>query len=159
MKAIFLDVDGVLNCQSSQSRCRNALGIDDDKVERVKQIVEKTGARIVLSSSWKDGWEPICKDDQTEDSNYLDRKLRRQGLVAIDKTYEPSYERRGEGIIKWIIAHDVDSFIILDDEWFDYKKLGLASKVIKTEFYSPVGGLTDTDVELAIKLLNSEQAN
>ena len=30
MKIIFLDVNGVLNCQSSKSSCNAMLGIDDD---------------------------------------------------------------------------------------------------------------------------------
>lgn len=159
MKIIFLDVDGVLNCESSKSQCRGFIGIDDKRVARLKQIVAATGAQIVLSSSWKHDWEPTNKDDQNEYGNYLDRKLRRQALTVIDKTYELRSENRGEGIISWVGTHNVDSFIILDDEWFDFKELGIASRVIKTEFYNADGGLTDGDVELAIKLLNGEQAD
>lgn len=159
MKVIFLDVDGVLNCVDSKSRCRGYIGIDDRRVERLRKIVEATGARIVLSSSWKHDWEPRNKDEQNEFGHYLDRKLKRQMLTAIDKTYEVNSEHRGEGIIKWVGTHEVDSFIILDDEWFDFKELGLASRVIKTEFYDENGGLTDADVQLAISLLNCEQAD
>ena len=39
MKLIFLDIDGVLNCAISKSRCFGCLGIDDDKVKRLKTIV------------------------------------------------------------------------------------------------------------------------
>lgn len=155
MKIIFLDVDGVLNCQSSKSQCGAFIGIDDIRVKRLRQIVDATGAKIVLSSSWKHGWEPVHKEDQKSDADYLDRKLRRGGLRAIDRTYEPASEYRGEGIAKWVAAHNVDNFIILDDEWFDFKECGLSSKVIKTEFYDDNGGLTDKDVGLAIELLNA----
>jgi hypothetical protein len=68
-------------------------------------------------------------------------------------------EKRGEGIIEWVGTHEVDSFIIRDDEWFDFKELGLQSRVIKTEFYDENGGLTDDHVEIAIELLNSEIPN
>lgn len=32
MKVIFLDIDGVLNTPSSESRCGEYIGIDDEKV-------------------------------------------------------------------------------------------------------------------------------
>jgi len=58
---IFLDVDGVLNCETSKSYVitenRKVLtGIDKDKVKRLASIVAATGADIVLTSSWKNGW-------------------------------------------------------------------------------------------------------
>ena len=159
MKVIFLDVDGVLNCVDSTSQCRGFVGIDDKRVIKLRAIVEATGAKIVLSSTWKHDWEPKNKDDQNEYGNYLDRKLKRQRLVAIDKTYESDGMKRGEGILAWVSAHNVESFIILDDEWFDFKEEGLESRVIKTEFYDSDGGLTDAHVQRAIELLNGEQAN
>lgn len=158
-KVIFLDIDGVLNCISSKSRCGCYIGIDDKRVARLRQLVDGTGATIILSSSWKHDWEPIHKDCQNEYGDYLDRKLKRQGLVAKGKTYEENDMNRGAGIIHWVVTHDVDSFIILDDEWFDFKEKGLESRVIKTEFDDPDGGLTDAHVQRAIELLNGEQAN
>ena len=35
MKAIFLDIDGALNTPSSESRCGEYIGIDDEKVEKL----------------------------------------------------------------------------------------------------------------------------
>lgn len=35
MKAIFSDIDGVLNTPSSESRCGEYIGIDDEKVEKL----------------------------------------------------------------------------------------------------------------------------
>ena len=125
----------------------------------VKRIVEATGAAIVLSSSWKHDWEPVNKDEQNEFGAYIDRALKKYMLTAIDKTHESDSERRGEGIIQWVETHEVDSFIILGDEWFDFKELGLQSRVIKTEFYDEHSGLTNEHVVLAIELLNGEQAN
>ncbi len=156
MKVIFLDIDGVLNSVESKSSCGAYVGIDDSKVKRLKRIVDATGAVIVLSSSWKHDWEPVDKDMQNLYGDYLDRKLKRQRLVAIDKTHEANSLCRGEGILQWVGSHDVDTFIILDDEWYDFVELGLSSRVIKTEFYDENGGLTDDDVLLAIELLNTE---
>ena len=159
MKVIFLDIDGVLNCVETKEKCKAYVGIDDKMVSWLKRIVEATGAQIVLSSSWKHDWEPINKDAQNEFGFYVDRALKRHSLTAIDKTYESNSEHRGEGIIQWVRTHEVDSFIILDDEWYDFKELGLQSRVIKTEFYNEHGGLRNEHVVLAIELLNGEQAN
>ena len=51
MKAIFLDIDGVLNCNGvngkgrSKSRCGAFLGIDKDKTQRLAKIVRETNAK------------------------------------------------------------------------------------------------------------------
>ena len=63
MKVIFLDIDGVLNCQSSKSSCHGMVGIDNDKVKRLKEIVKATGAKMVLISTWKTDWQ---KEKETE---------------------------------------------------------------------------------------------
>lgn len=155
MKIVFLDIDGVLNCQTSNSRCGAYIGIDNDKVKRLRKIVEATNARIVLVSSWRSGWERVYKNDQNELANYLDRKLKRERLYILDKTND-SVWNRGEGIIKWVGTHNVDSFIILDDEKFDYADCGIISRLVKTSFYDDNGGLQDEHVELAIDLLTEQ---
>ena len=155
MKVIFLDVDGVLNSVDTSEVFQGFVGIDDKLVSKLRKIVRATGAQIVLSSSWKHDWEPLDKDKQNKYGDYLDQKLKKYLLSAVDKTREANSECRGEGIIEWVGTQ----FIILDDEWFDFKELGLQSRVIKTEFYDENGGLTDDHVELAIELLNSEIPN
>ena len=74
MKVIFLDVDGVLNTKYSKSRCGRFIGIDKDKVAQLKRIVDETDAEIVLSSTWRLGYN---KDGHflQEHGVYLDRKF------------------------------------------------------------------------------------
>ena len=86
MKVVFLDIDGVLNEEKSRSRCCGYLGIDDKKVENLALIIKKTNAAIVLISTWKDDWRKTDKSHQGIMANYLDRKLKKQGLVILDKT-------------------------------------------------------------------------
>ena len=74
MKIVFLDIDGVLNCEGSRSRCVGYRGIDDKKVENLAQIVKATGAKIVLISTWKDDWRKTDKAHQGMMANYLDKK-------------------------------------------------------------------------------------
>ena len=152
MKVIFLDIDGVLNCANSKSHCFGCLGIDDDKVKRLKEIVDKTGAKIYLVSDWKDGWykEPYMKGEQDIFANYLDKKLKKQGLYIADKVGDSSCER-GRDIKGWLNGKDVRSFVILDDIGFDYHAENLADNYIQTDSNL---GLTDENVLKAIEILN-----
>ena len=163
MKLIFLDIDGVLNDIDSKSRCGIFKGIDDDKVQRLKQIVDATDARIVLTSTWKTHWDK--NKDLIEDmGNYLNRKFKKQGLRVIDKTTDDGIHR-GAGIINYInnFHTEVESWIVIDDEYFcDYKELDIISHMIKTVFFdcyntNGSGGLQDLHVKLAIELLNKEE--
>lgn len=49
MKVIFLDIDGVLNTPSSESRCGEYIGIDDEKVEKLKKSSKKRKRKSCLS--------------------------------------------------------------------------------------------------------------
>jgi hypothetical protein len=56
VKAIFLDIDGVLNTMYTEGRVTGSkliIGIEDRFVELLKQIVDATDAVIVLTSTWK----------------------------------------------------------------------------------------------------------
>ena len=77
MKIVFLDIDGVLNCEGSRSRCAGYRGIDDKKAENLAQIVKATGAEIVLVSTWKEEWRKTDKAHQGIMANYLDKKLKK----------------------------------------------------------------------------------
>lgn len=151
MRVIFLDIDGVLNCTSSKSECGAYKGIDDKKVVVLKELVDKTQAKIVLASSWKESWykEQRLKDCQDELANYLDRKLRRQRLYILDKIEEG---HRAEEIQKYVATHPVEAFVILDDEDADYQKYCLDKFWIKTD---DVVGLSE-NVADAINILSGQ---
>ena len=156
MKIIFLDIDGVLNCMGSKSRCQGFIGIDNDKVKRLKQIVDATDAKIVLTSTWKLSWNKNS-DLNNYSGNYLNRKLKRQNLFIMDKTIDNGMNR-GTGIINFInkFHTKIENWIVIDDEYFpDYRKTGVLEHMVKTDFNNN-GGLQDRHVELAINLLNKE---
>lgn len=155
MKAIFLDIDGVLNTPSSESRCGEYIGIDDEKVEILKKIVEKTKAEIVLISTWKKYWrkEEKLKPLQDYSANYLDEKLAKQGLKAVDKTKDKSdgrYLSRGEGILEYVYRNNIENYIILDDCQYDYDGCGIADKLVKT---NQTEGLTEKEVKKTCEIL------
>lgn len=149
MKVIFLDVDGVLNCGESKSRCGCFIGIDDKRVKLLKEIIDRTNAKLVLVSTWKFGWEPINKEMNDEGARYLDRKMKKQKLTVMDKTYDRGWNR-GYGITQYLANHpDIEEWIVLDDEEFsDYEEEGILPHLIKTSFYDD--GLTQEHVEKAV---------
>ena len=160
MKVIFLDIDGVVNSIYSRSRCQGYIGIDDDKVILLKQIVDATDARIVLSSTWRLGYNKAGHHLEKM-GDYLKKKLAKQGLFVYDVT--PDFGRRGwlrgEEILDWLVKHpDVDKYLILDDEEYDFYNIGheITDYWIQTEYYSDFGGLQDEHVRKAIEMLNGD---
>lgn len=123
---IFLDVDGVLNCDTSKSRCGIYFGIDKDKVKRLASIVEATSADIILTSTWKIGWcrnpSPgyiLSFDTPTFDkaAKYLNNHLWKKGkLIIKDKTKERDLKYRGTGIRNYLEKHpEITGWVVLDD--------------------------------------------
>ena len=155
MKIIFLDIDGVLNEAMTGSRTPlGFVGIDADKVRRLKSIIDATGAEIVLVSTWKEEWIPNRPDiEQSKDAVYMVEVLAKEGVHLMDRTYD-CIRDRGNGITSWLSTHkDVDSFVILDDDIFpDYETLGLRPFHVKTSY--GYGGLMDEHVSRAIQILN-----
>lgn len=105
IKAVFLDIDGVLNCRGSKSRCGAFIGIDNSKVKLLRKIVEATNAVIILSSSWRDGWCKTQYDDDIHDELgvYMNKKLAKEKLHILDKT--KTLNDRGEEIHTYLKEH------------------------------------------------------
>ncbi len=53
MKAIFLDIDGVLNSESTANPRNFPYIVDGRLLARFRELVSKTGAIVVLSSTWR----------------------------------------------------------------------------------------------------------
>lgn len=53
MKIIFLDIDGVLAVNHKDGRDDYGSGFHPEFVSNLKRIIDKTGAKIVISSSWR----------------------------------------------------------------------------------------------------------
>jgi hypothetical protein len=150
-KIIFLDVDGVLNTRSTIRRTSDGCPfVDARKVLRLRDIVERTGASIVLSSSWKYGatkgstfWEQLAYCELQEEF----RRLRCP--LWIDATPCFPQTKRWREINAWLMLHDVDNFVILDDLWEEL--LPFSDHLVTT---TQKEGLTKERAELAISILN-----
>jgi hypothetical protein len=53
MKAIFLDIDGVLNCDSTPNPRSFPYIVDERLLALFQDLVRRTGATVVLSSTWR----------------------------------------------------------------------------------------------------------
>ena len=114
---VFLDIDGVLNTDKTVKRTPDGYkGIEDSRVELLANVIDKYGgADIILSSDWKDMRE---NDD---DYCYLISKLHKYGLTLLGHTKDKLYER-GAGIISYLNEHpEVEEYVILDDNTFDFQ--------------------------------------
>jgi hypothetical protein len=53
MKVIFLDIDGVLNCDKTPNPRKFPYIVDKKLLVRLKKLLDRTGAKVVLSSTWR----------------------------------------------------------------------------------------------------------
>ena len=53
MKVIFLDIDGVLNCETTPNPRNFPYIVDKRLLRRLHRLVNRTGAKVVLTSSWR----------------------------------------------------------------------------------------------------------
>lgn len=154
MKIIFLDIDGVLNsvmydAQRLEERADNR--IDMTRVKLLADIVNATGAKIVLSSTWREDWDKssqLCGDD----GEYINGCLAKYGLSIIDKTPCLSYsDDRQFEILTWLAhnSNEVESFVILDDINCGWGVL--SNNVVITNPYGY--GLEESHVKKALDIL------
>ena len=90
MKVIFLDIDGVLNCIYTKEEIYSFTFVSPQKIELLKQLVERTGAAVVLSSTWRHGWADMDAgiNDSTDAKCYvaLKKELENYGISLLDYT-------------------------------------------------------------------------
>lgn len=160
-KIIFLDIDGVLNSVDYFEQVKDCKGykeINLEKVKLLKEIVDRTGAEIVLSSTWRDLGK---RKDEPEHPmyTYLIDTLKAYGMEIIGHTPYIGQDRPKE-IKAWLDnQQDKDiRFVSLDDDFSQqkYDEFGIGNCLVKTSFYEKDGGLRREHVEQATGILNSE---
>lgn len=145
MKVIFLDMDGVLN-----GVCDKFCGVNTDCAKRLQRIIDATGAKLVISSSWR---YMILQGAMTDlGFQYL---LGTHGITAdvIGHTCsDDNVPQRGEQIRAWLRTHRPrpEKWLTIDDGGnvefpnFSEKQWVQTNGAI---------GLTDEDVDWVIHLL------
>ena len=157
MKVIFLDIDGVLNSRA-YDRKRNwneQTDIDETRLPFVKKIVDETGAKIVLSSTWREHWNKAYEKCD-KDGVYINKTFAKFGLEIYDKTPNIGlYAERHDEVKTWLdnAQEVIESFVIIDDYRYGWKEF--ADNFVKTNPNLGLG-LEEKHVQKAIEILNSK---
>ena len=150
MKVIFLDIDGVLNSEDYVYSCREyGIAIDPTRMVLLKQIINETNAKIVLSTSWREHWEKN-PDECRKTGLQINTIFSKYDLEIFDKT--PNLRtRREQEIWYWLNKNpQVKNFVVLDDMFLCAEFLN--GHFIKTS--NRFDGLDEADVEKAIEILS-----
>lgn len=124
MKLIFLDIDGVLNSEKFSiwihehpEFCENGghFWIDPEKVEMIINLCKETGAKIVISSSWR-GWS--LKATLEDFSTYRDLSKLNPYIVGVTPRFNinSKFMSRGNEIQDYLNSHSVAKYCIIDDD-------------------------------------------
>lgn len=158
MNIIFLDIDGVLNYQKyfkgqkdlriNYSKLLNyknyqtkvliqLLDIVPNKLYLLKEIINNTNSKVVISSSWRN----------LKIYPLIEEYLINMGIPIIGITpYIDS--KRGLEIKTYLKENLVDNYIIIDDDIFPDFDEELLSHLIHTSFFDE--GITDDNVYEAV---------
>ena len=140
MRVAFCDLDGVLVLPTGHCQA------DPECVKQLNRVTQKTGAMLVLTSTWRRQGFPAMR-----------RQLREWGVAGVlyDLTKDLSETRnglvvgveRGVEVKAWLDEHAVSGYVILDD---DKDFTGLEQHLVQTNSYV---GLTKADADKAIEML------
>jgi hypothetical protein len=104
MKVIFLDIDGVLNCKKTPNPRKLPYVVDKRLLARLKRLLNQTGAKVVLSSSWR--IDPVGLF-----------AAKHCGVPFIGACPDLPRSPRCREVHKWLEAHPgVTRYVVIDDE-------------------------------------------
>jgi hypothetical protein len=123
MRAIFLDIDGVLNCSRTPNPRKFPYVVDPGLLQRLLSLQQRTDAQVILSSTWR--YDPV---------GLLAAK--HFGIPFNDVIPDMPGEPRKKEITSWLAAHSLERYVVIDDEDDDLDDLPLFQP-------SPGDGLSD----------------
>jgi len=105
MRALFLDIDGVLNHEPAESY------FESEKIELLNHILANTDARLVITSSWRLGATPREMDEALSSQGVLPGRV-----IGITPCLD---DDRGKEICEWLrnwtYRFGIEKIAILDD--------------------------------------------
>ena len=167
-KYIFLDIDGVMNHERwlHQAHLKNLSSpefwFDPVCVDRLNKILSETGAKLVISSSWRSDSKLKAQFQQVGIHSDFDRP------ISMGQARKLGYTIRGEEIDHYLKEHGIDvhsrhQYVILDDDndftpWQRKNTLFRVAASMCDEPYNKNGGsgLTEELAQKIIKYLNEK---
>ena len=168
-KLVFLDFDGVLNSSEfaayqyrNDESAQDSFGLDlfDPKaIEYINRIVDATGAKIVVTSSWRylglAKLQKLWKERGLHGEiigmtslHVVDELILEKGIEWIER--EMNGSPRSEEIAHWLKSYNINAnYVILDDLPMLQDLQPHAIQV------NPIIGLSDAQAAKAILILNS----
>ena len=155
MKIIFLDFDGVL----TSSKAYGVL--DSEKMELLWKILEKTGASVVISSSWRlfdvESTKKYLVGEGDEYKNtsfrWLDKVVGVTPRPYVDDFINYDEWNREEEIKRYLESHsEIEDYVILDDMEDEFTDETVLNHLVKTTIKT---GMTEDDAREVIRRLRS----
>jgi len=104
MKVIFLDIDGVLNCDKTPNPRNLPYIVDKKLLARLRKMLQRTKAKIVLTSSWR--VDPVGLF-----------AARHWKVPFMDVCPDMPERPRCEEICAWLKGHpSVTRYVVIDDD-------------------------------------------
>ena len=104
MKIIFLDIDGVLNCDKTSNPRKLPYVVDPRLLKKLRRLLDRTGAKVVLSSTWR--YDPAGL-----------YSAKRWGIPFVDVTPDLPHKPRRDEILAWLKKHPkTNRFAVIDDD-------------------------------------------
>ena len=161
MKIIFLDIDGVLNYEEYYKRGRvdkpyPLSEICPQAISNLNRICNDTGAKIVVSSSWRGDGINYCSNILKEcgfEGDVID--------ITGNESYYHEWAERGNEILKWLKdkkLYKYDSYKVTDHDYVIIDDDNDMLYQQRHNFFecSPNTGLTEKMAEDIISFLNTK---
>lgn len=117
-RIVFLDIDGVLNTKASW---KTPFQLNKACIKPFCEYLlsQKAEIKIVLTSSWKNGYSTI-PENETAQLQELRAQLAEFGLAIYGRTR--NMQNRMLEIDEYLSSHDVEKYAIIDDDPNEYNK-------------------------------------
>lgn len=140
---IFLDLDGVINVESSWKR--KLYDINDKCVQSLAQIVLNLNGKIILTSSWRLGYDKSLNHNHSAQIKELISAFAKYNMIIADVTGHSLDDNRYREIQHYIHSHQIadDDYLILDDD----KNMFRNTNDVRIYFTDAKTGLTNNDVK------------
>ena len=161
---ILLDIDGVLNNIETAATFDGYTFVDGYLINRLKKIIDETGAIIILTSVWNRGY---WHEEYEDEFQALYEELSKYGIFVYGCTkfmYDRQFPDIEEDIFEWLDENSdtINQFVIIDDDISHYKFSDIEN-IERSPLFNHLVipnsdfGLSEEDVLRAISILKGER--